>query len=78
MKKPDYNTLNWVFFASKGITDNSDLMRTSMLCMAVETQGENATIESIKNSDGFKSCIHDIPDHLISDEKIQELIDFKI
>ena len=32
--KKDYNVLTWVFFASQGITDNTDLMRCQMLCLA--------------------------------------------
>lgn len=70
------NTLTWVFFASQGITDNCDLMRAQMLCMQLCELGDNATVEMVKNTAGYKSCIYDIPDILICDEKIQEMIDF--
>ena len=78
MGKPvkDYNVLTWVFFVSQGITDNTDLMRCQMLCIEVTKQG--ATVESVKNSIGYKSCIYDIPDRFLTDEKIQEMIDFEI
>ena len=78
MSKPckDYNVLTWVFFASKGITDMADLMRANMLCMEIVKEG--ATIESVKKSTGYLSCIHDLPYILISDIKIQEMIDFEI
>lgn len=32
-KKIDSSVLLWVFFVSKGIKDNTDLMRCQMLCM---------------------------------------------
>lgn len=77
MKKPkDYNVINWVFFASQGITDNTDLMRTSMLCMDICEPG--ATVESVKNSTGYRSCLYDIPDRFLTDEKIQEMIDWEL
>jgi hypothetical protein len=75
--KKDYNVLTWVFFASQGVTDISDLMRVQMLCIHLCDLGEKATVEMVKNTSGYKSCIYDIPDRLLSDEKIQEMIDFK-
>ena len=76
LKNPE--VLNWIFFISKGIKDNTDLMRTQMLCMEVCGQCEKgtATVESIKKTSGYMSCTNDIPSVLISDEKIQEMIDF--
>jgi hypothetical protein len=66
--------LLWVFFISKGIKDNTDLMRASMLCMAVCQDG--ATLESVKDSSGYKSCLYDIPDCFLTDEYITEMLEF--
>ena len=76
MKDP--NILTWVFFGSQGITDNTDLMRCNILCMEICRQDKNATLKSIKDSSAYKGCIYDIPDKLITDEKIQEIIDWKL
>lgn len=73
----DYNVLLWVFFVSQGIQDQADMMRCQMLCMEVANM-KDATVEKVKQTSGYKSCIYDIPDVLISDEKIQEMIDFEI
>jgi hypothetical protein len=75
-KVKDYNVLTWVFFASQGIVDNVNLMRCQLLCMEVIKDGAN--LESVKESTGYKSCIYDIPDHLISDQKIIEMLNFSI
>ena len=75
MKKTS-EILTWVFFASQGISDSCDLMRCQMLCMQLCELGDKATVEMVKDTAGYKSCIYDIPDHLISDEKIQEMINF--
>lgn len=75
-KEKDYNVLTWVFFASQGITDNINLMRCQMLCLAVCTPG--ATLESVKDSTGYRSCLYDIPDRFLTDEKIQEMIDWEL
>lgn len=72
----DGNVLTWVFFVSQGVTDNCDLMRAQMLCFQLCELGENATVDKVKQTAGYRSCLYDIPDHLISDEKIQEMIDF--
>jgi len=71
------NILCWVFFASKGIIDNADLMRCMMLCEEICHQGIIATVSSIKASSAFLSCIHDIPDSYLNDDKIQEMILWK-
>ena len=71
----DYNTLLWVFFVSQGLTDHTDLMRASMFCM--ECCKEGASVESVKDSSGYKSCLSDLPDSMLTDEKIQEMIDWK-
>lgn len=71
----DPNVLTWVFFVSNGITDKTDLMRCNMLCIQL-CKLENPTVEDVKETAGYKSCLYDIPDFLISDEKIQEMIDF--
>jgi len=70
--------LTWVFFGSQGITDNTDLMRCMILCQEICRFGNEATVEKIKNTTGYKSCIYNIPYNLISHCKIQEMIDFKI
>lgn len=72
----DHLVILWVFFASQGITDNSDLMRCEMLSLAVCTPG--ATIASVKDSTGYRSCLYDIPNRFLTDEKIQEMIDWKL
>ena len=72
----DINVLTWVFFASKGLTNYVDLMRAQMYIM--ECVKENATIESVKNSSGYMSCLNDLPNEMLTDEYIQEIIDFKI
>jgi len=72
----DYNILLWVFFVSQGIQDQANLMRCQMLCMEIANM-KDATVEKVKQTSGYKSCIYDIPDVLISDEKIQEMIDFE-
>lgn len=70
--------LTWVFFGSQGIKDNTDLMRCMILCDVICLQGEKATIESIKQTGAYKGCLYDIPNYLITDEKIQEMINWKI
>lgn len=77
LKNPEI--LNWVFFISKGIKDNTDLMRTSILCMEICSLCEKgiATIEAVKNSIGYSTCLNDIPAILLTDEVLQEMIDFK-
>ncbi len=75
MKTPEI--LTWVFFASQGITDNTDLMRCHILAMEICRLGNDATIKKIKETSGYRSCICDIPDHLICDLRIQEMIDWK-
>lgn len=75
-KVTDHNVLLWVFFCSKGTFDNTDLMRASMLCMACAEP--EATLSRVKQSVGYKSCIYDLPDSMLTDEYIQSIIDFKI
>ncbi len=74
--------LCWVFFGANGIKDNTDLMRCMNFCYEVENQmkmkNHITTIESLKNTSGYLGMTNDIPDSLISDEKIQKMIDFKI
>lgn len=74
LKNPE--VLCWVFFLSQGIQDNIDLMRCHVLCNEICSKGEFATVKEIKESSAYKCCIYDIPNHLISDEKIQEMINF--
>lgn len=74
--KKSVEVLLWVFFVSQGLKDDCDLMRAQLLLLEIERQGELATVESIKKSSGYLSCIHDIPYSLIDDVKIQEMIDF--
>lgn len=76
LKNPD--VLTWVFFASQGITDNTDLMRCMLLCQDICRLDDKATVENIKDMTGYRSCLYDIPSDLISDEKIQEMITFKL
>lgn len=76
MKTPEI--LAWVFFGSKGITDNIDLMRVNILCMEICRLGENATVENVKKTGAYLGCAYDIPQSFLTDEKIQEMIDFKI
>lgn len=76
--KKDAWTLTWVFFASHGIKDNADLIRCNILCMEICRQGESATVESIKETGAYKGCGNDIPDWLLTDEKIQEMINWKL
>ena len=68
--------LTWVFFVSKGLTDNCDLMRAQMYIM--ECTKDGATVESVKNSTGYKSCLNDLPDSMLTDEYIKEIIEFKL
>lgn len=74
MKTPEI--LTWIFFSSKGITDNTDLMRAMILCTEICRQGTNASIENIKETGSFKSAYYDLPKILLTDDKIQEMIDF--
>ena len=77
MKKPvDSSVLLWVFFVSKGLKDNIDLMRCHMLCMECNTQG--ATVQSVMNSIGYKSCTNDIPQAFLTEQYIREIIDFRL
>lgn len=75
-KEIDYNVLLWVFFVSKGLTDNTDLMRASMFCM--EASKEGATVESVKESSGYKSCLYDLPDEWLTDEYITSMLEFSV
>lgn len=78
-KLKTYETLTWVFFMSQGVNDTTDLMRCQMLCMQLCELCESnntVTVDMVKNTAGYKSCIHDIPDVLMNDVKIQEMIDF--
>ena len=71
-----HNILTWVFFVSQGIADHTDLMRVSILCMEIIHQGDSATPESIMKSSAYLGCIHNIPATLLSEDQIQEMIDF--
>jgi hypothetical protein len=68
--------LTWVFFGSQGVTDNTDLMRCMILTQEICRLGDNVSVEKIKNTSAYCSCLCNIPDHLISDIKLQEMIDF--
>lgn len=63
-----------MFFASQGISDNSDLMRCQLLCL--EAIKDGMTLELLKDSTGYRSCLYDIPDHLLTDEKLTEMLTF--
>ena len=76
MKTPEI--LTWVFFGSQGITDNIDLMRAMILCTEICRQGTNASVENIKESGSFKGAYYDLPKRLLTDEKIQEMIDWSL
>jgi len=69
--------LTWVFFGSQGITDNTDLMRCMILCQDI-CGLENPTVEKIKDMGGYRSCLYNIPDYLISDENLQKIIDWEL
>jgi len=75
LKNPE--VLCWVFFASQGISDNTDLIRCLILCSEICAKGDSVNLKNIKESSAYKCCLYDIPNHLISDSKIQEMIDFK-
>ena len=75
-KEKDHNILLWVFFVSQGLTDNTDLIRASMFC--IECCKEGATVESVKQSSGYKSCLCDLPDSMLTDEKISEMINWEL
>jgi hypothetical protein len=75
-KAIDYNVLVWVFFCSVGITDNTDLMRASLLCMECSKIG--ATLENVKDSSGYRSCLYDLPDSCLTDEYITKIIEFNV
>lgn len=72
----DINILTWVFFCSKGLTDNTDLMRAQLYI--IECIKDGATVETVKNSTGYKSCLYDLPNFMLTDSYIQEIIDFKL
>ena len=72
----DVNILTWVFFASQGITDNCDLMRAQMYI--IECRKDGATVQSVKESTGYKSCLYDLHDSFLTDEYIQKIIDFEL
>ena len=76
MKTPEI--LTWVFFGSQGITDNIDLMRAMILCTEICRQGANASIENIKETGSYKGCYYNLPKRLLTDEKIQEMINWSI
>jgi len=68
--------LTWVFFISEGVDDNADLMRVMNLCIFI-CGNDTLGVDEILISSAYLGCIHDIPPHLITREKIQEMIDFK-
>jgi hypothetical protein len=76
MKTPEI--LTWVFFGSEGITDSVDLMRAMILCCEICRQGDSATVETIKETSGFKGAYYDLPKRLLTDEKIQEMIEWSL
>ena len=76
MKTPEI--LTWVFFGSQGITDNIDLMRAMILCTEIYRQGTNASVENIKETGSFIGDYYDLPKRLLTDEKIQEMIDWSL
>ena len=69
--------LAWVFFGSQGVKDNTDLMRALILCQTICLQGEKATVKSVKETSAFVGAAYDLADDLLTDEKIQEMIDWK-
>ena len=69
--------LTWVFFGSHGVTDETDLIRANILCMVISGMDE-PTVEKIKETSAYMSAQYDLPNHLLTDEKLQEMIDFKI
>jgi hypothetical protein len=77
MKTPEI--LCWVFFRSQGVKDHVDLLRALILCEVICLQCEDSkpTIEAIKETGAFKGAIYDLPKNLLTDEKLQEMIDFK-
>lgn len=72
----EVNILTWVFFASKGITDNCDLMRAQLYIM--ECKKDGATVETVKNSTGYKSCLFDLPNAMLTDDYIQQIIEWEL
>ena len=68
--------LTWVFFGSEGITDNTDLMRCNMLCLCICTN-DLPSVTEVLHSTGYKSCLYDIPDHMLTKEYISKIIDFR-
>ena len=75
LKSPEM--LAWVFFGSQGVKDNTDLMRALILCQTICLQGEKATVKSVKETSAFVGAAYDLADDLLTDEKIQEMIDWK-
>ena len=73
-KKTKADILAWVFFVSKGITDNMILIECLDFCQ--QFNEKNVTVESVKNSNSFESLKKIIWVELISDKRIQEMIDF--
>jgi hypothetical protein len=75
LKTPEM--LAWVFFGSQGVKDGADIMRSLILCQTICLQGEKATVKSVKETAAFVGAAYDIADSLLTDAKIQEMIDWK-
>lgn len=72
--------LTWVFFVSQGVTDNTDVVRAFNLCSEICIRcvdNKKPTLGEIKETSGYRGTLYDLPDKLITDEKIQEMIDWK-
>lgn len=74
MKKPApiSEVLTLMFAQELNVTDNTDLMRCNILAMEIER--ENHTLESIKETSGYRGCHYDVP---FNDEFLQKLLDKK-
>ena len=68
--------LFWIFFISKGITNFHWLISCKILCLDVCILGEKATVKNLKNMQGYRLCLTEIPQEFIFDEILQSMIDY--
>lgn len=61
-----------LMFAQAGVKDNTDLIRCNILAMEIE--GNEHTIDSIKKTSAYLGCSYDIP---MTNEFLQSLINKK-
>jgi len=70
---PIASVLTLMFATVLGVSDNIDLMRCNILAMEIE--GKEHTLNSIKNTMAYRGCVYDVP---FDDSFLQSLLDRKL